>query len=116
MPVGFFHCTSRNANTCSSPPGAIGPLLAGCGVILFKNPFDLELDLLRVALVAQEEGLFTIADKNESVMRNAGFGGAGHFFGAPPGQRMGYGAVASECSPAGSSSRGSSSSPLHGAP
>jgi hypothetical protein len=80
MPIGVVHGTSRHADARGSSPRAIGALFAGRWVVLFKNLFDLEIDLLRVAFVAQEEGFFTVANKNESVVRNPRFAFGGHFF------------------------------------
>jgi hypothetical protein len=48
-------------------------LLARCRIVLFKNPLDDEIYALRVAFVAQEQGLLTVSDQNETIMGNAEF-------------------------------------------
>src|SRR4051794_22689753 len=46
VPVGFFHGTSGNTNTCAGPPRTIGTLLARRRIVAFKNLLNNELNTL----------------------------------------------------------------------
>src|ERR1700732_1575652 len=79
VPVDFFHRAAGNAKTWNRASWTIRPLLARRRIVLFEEPLDDEIDVERIASVAQEERLLTVADENETVMRNA-IGRAGSKF------------------------------------
>jgi hypothetical protein len=68
MPVGLFHGTSGNANTCIGSSRTIGALLTCGRIVAFQNLLDDKPDMLRVASVAQEKCFLTVANEDERVV------------------------------------------------
>src|SRR6266403_5832204 len=79
VPVDFFHGAAGHAKTWNRASWTIRPLLARCRIVLFEEPLDDEIDVERVASVAQEESLLTVANEDKTVMWNA-IGRAGSKF------------------------------------
>lgn len=78
MPIGFLHRTSRHADALNGSARTICALFARRRILLFQDLLDLEADLLRRALVAQEQSLLAVTDQNEGVVGNQRFRSSCH--------------------------------------
>ena len=75
VPVGLRDARSAEADRRMLPAWTVGALLVGGRVFLVdEDPLGLEVEVLRVAFVAQNQRLAAVADENIGIMRNGHFG------------------------------------------
>src|SRR5215213_1995576 len=72
VPVDLLHRAPRRPDAWDGTPRAIGALLARCRINLLQDLLDLELDLVRGALVAKKERLLAVADQNQCIVGDDG--------------------------------------------
>jgi hypothetical protein len=71
MPIGLADAgAARGVAARRSRARLVGALLVGRGIVVGENLFGLQIGKFLVAVVAQEQRLAPVADKNQTIVRN----------------------------------------------